>query len=182
MMTPTPFSGRTLILIKHALPDIDPARPASAWQLGETGRGQALALADQLSTYPLQRIITSTESKAIETGQIIAERLKLSCRTADHLHEHERANERYMDKAAFHAKVQRFFSDPDALHFGTETASGAHARFAAAVDHVLAAYADPVLAIVAHGTVISLCAAPLLKRDPLELWHTLDCGEFLTLL
>lgn len=175
------YNERTLILIKHALPDIDSTQPAAAWQLGETGQAQAQALIGPLSVYGLQRIITSTESKATATGQIIADGLQIPRITADDLHEHERANERYMDKATFEMKVKQFFSDQDVLHFGTETARAAHARFKAAVDQVLAEYTDPALAIVAHGTVISLYAAPLLNRDPFEMWQSLDCGEFVIL-
>lgn len=173
--------GRTLILIKHALPEIDPSHPAQEWQLGETGRAQSLELAEQLRSHQPTRILTSLEAKAEETGQIIADRLNIPCLPVAGLHEQERANERYADPATFRAKIRLLFAEQDALHYGTETATAARTRFTAAINEALRRYDDPVLAVIAHGTVISLYAAPLLSRDPFDVWEALDCGDFLVI-
>jgi broad specificity phosphatase PhoE len=179
-MTPL-LNGRTLILIKHGLPDIDPARPAQEWRLGKTGRAQSEALAEQLHPYAPQRIITSHEPKASETGQIIASILDLPCNEMSGLHEQERANEPYTDAATFQSKMRSLFAEPDILRFGIETANTAQRRFTAALETMLNRYSDSVIAVVAHGTVISLYAAPLLKRDAFELWQSLDCGDFVVI-
>jgi broad specificity phosphatase PhoE len=81
------LAGRTLILIKHALPEIDPERPAPEWHLGDTGRAQAETLAEQLRAYAPQRVLTSVESKAHETGEIVANQLGLTCDTVTSIHE-----------------------------------------------------------------------------------------------
>jgi broad specificity phosphatase PhoE len=170
-----------LILIKHALPDIDPARPAAEWRLGDTGRAQARSLADALRPLGPQRIVTSREPKASETGQILADLLNLPCDEFPDLHEQERAQESYSDAATFQARIRLLFSEPETLHFGTETAAAAQQRFSQAIAAVLNNYSEPVIAIVAHGTVISLYAAPLLQRDGFELWQSLACGDLLVI-
>lgn len=175
------LNGRTLILVKHALPDIDPTRPASTWRLGDTGRIQAQSLADQLRPLALHRIITSQEPKASETGYIIGGILGLPCDEVPGLHEQERANEPYTDAATFQSKMRLLFSEWERLHFGSETAAEAQRRFSTAIETVLTLYPEPVIAVVAHGTVISLYAASLLKRDAFELWQSLDCGDWLVI-
>jgi broad specificity phosphatase PhoE len=175
------LNGPTLILIKHALPDIDPARPAQEWRLGDTGRSQAEELAERLRPYAPQRVITSREPKASETGQILASILDLPCSQVQGLHEQERLNESYTDTATFRSKIQLLFLEPDSLHFGTETASEAQHRFSAAIETILNNYSESIIAVVAHGTVISLYAAPLLNRDAFELWQSLECGDFVVI-
>ena len=66
-----------LILIKHAMPQISPVVASPLWPLSEQGRYQCCALADTLTGYALQGIVTSTEPKAQETAAILASQLGL---------------------------------------------------------------------------------------------------------
>src|ERR1051325_8791308 len=66
----------TLILIKHARPDVMPAVPSRDWTLSDEGRDSCKALAARLAAKPPDLFVTSDEPKAIETGSIVAGILK----------------------------------------------------------------------------------------------------------
>jgi broad specificity phosphatase PhoE len=59
-----------LILIRHAMPEIDPQVPAERWHLGDEGRAAARSLRP-LVAQPAY-YVASTEPKAVETLQEIA--------------------------------------------------------------------------------------------------------------
>jgi len=57
-----------LILIKHALPQINKTQSAPDWQLSDSGRASCAPLAEALRPYKPDLLITSEEPKARETG------------------------------------------------------------------------------------------------------------------
>ena len=165
---------RKLVLVRHALPEFVVGVPASEWQLSDEGRRRCQRLADRLSTYDLAAVITSTEPKAAETGQIVADSLALPLETAPGLHEHERGVVTSTgDQDAFQEQVSRLFERPDELIFGTETADQAHARFATALAAAIERHPRGNLAIVAHGTVMTLFIARASGLDPVPFWKSL---------
>lgn len=170
-----------LILIKHALPDIRQGVPASQWHLSSEGRKRARLLAPQLAGYRLQRIYSSQETKAAETAEILASELKLLFQTAPNLHEHLRPVDPNFDQQIFEAAVADFFARPDELVFGSETADQAHKRFRTAVESVVDANPAQNLAIVAHGTVISLFVWHACGIEPFPLWKSLGLPSYVAL-
>ena len=148
-----------LFLIKHALPELDPTVPAPEWHLGERGRALSELLANKLAAYPLDVIVSSIEPKANETARIVAARLNKPHEIVEGLHEHDRRNVPFMPLEQLEARVAEFFAKPNELVLGNETADAAHARFANAIDRVLEKYPEKNIAVVAHGTVISLFVA-----------------------
>lgn len=176
-MTPEMKLTRTLILAKHSRPQINPMQPAAQWPLSDEGRRRCEALAKALAPWQPEIIIASEERKAAQTGELTAQRLGIPWRTAPGLHEHDRSNALYLaDEAAFHARVAALFARPDERVFGAETAHEALTRFSVALD---AALADTVatsarsIAVVAHGTVISLYVADRFGLDGFALWRRL---------
>ena len=166
---------RTLLLIRHSAVEIDPAKPAHEWVLSAEGRRRCYELAAGLARYDPAVFVTSTEPKALETGRLLAEALEKPWTTAVGLHEHERHSTPYFaDPAAFEAAVAQFFARPDEVVLGEETAEGARGRFVAAVDEVLAAHPTGNVAIVSHGTVITLFLSHYNSHlDPFSLWRSL---------
>ena len=73
------------------------------------------------------------------------------------------------------------FTRPTERAFGQESATEARLRFAAAVEQLLSQETGRRPALVAHGTVIALYAAPLLGLDPFALWHKMSHPSFLVL-
>jgi broad specificity phosphatase PhoE len=62
--------------------------------------------------------------------------------------------------------------------FGSETADQAHQRFTRAVAGVLKRRPDQNVAVVAHGTVISLYIARAAGLDPFPFWKRLGLPAF----
>ena len=173
--------GQTLLLIKHAQPEIDPGQPARDWPLSDLGRRQSLALAERLRHYDIRSIITSREPKAAETGRIVAASLAVPVREADDLHEHDRSNEPYGAPAQFEAAVRNLFAHPSELVYGLETADQAERRFSRAVQSVLDQNPAGSIAVVAHGTVIALFVARAAGWPPFDLWRRLGLPSFVVM-
>ena len=66
-----------LILVKHSLPEIVENVPAREWKLSDEGRVRAQRLAERINHYRPEVIVSSIESKAKETAEIIARKHKL---------------------------------------------------------------------------------------------------------
>jgi broad specificity phosphatase PhoE len=170
-----------LILVRHSYPDIKPARPANCWSLSETGRGRCKPLADKLAGYQLDVIVTSVEPKAIETGQIVAGLLGKPCETAQGLHEHERRDAGFGSKEQFESSVAEFFARPGELVFGGESADQAHKRFSQAITNVIERYPHQNVAVVSHGTVMTLFVARAAGLEPFPFWKRLGLPAFVVL-
>jgi broad specificity phosphatase PhoE len=175
--------SRHLILVKHAMPQVDADIPAHLWQLRPEGADAAATLAARLlARYAPSRVVASLEPKATQTGSIIADRLRVPFATAEGLHEHDRRAAGFLGRDDFERRVRDLFARPDEVVFGAESASAALTRFAAAVEGVIgedAGGGDVI--IVSHGTVISLFVAERAGADPAELWATLGLPSYVTL-
>jgi broad specificity phosphatase PhoE len=125
--------------------------------------------------------VTSRERKASATGALVAARLALPTVVADGLHEHQREHVGWLSNSAFEQAVSAFFTQPNELVFGEETASQASARFDAAVRDVLAAHPGQTLAIVSHGTVMTLFVAQHAGVAALPFWKCLGMPAIVVL-
>ena len=163
---------RHLILIKHARPQVDPAITSEEWQLGKEGMDGAARLVDPLRRFGFDRIYSSDETKAAQTAQILGQALARPIEQVRDLREHDRRNVPHMDSREFISLVALFFREPDRLVLGNESADEAYARFAAAVDAIIDRETRDV-AIVTHGTVISLFAQRRADREPFALWRAM---------
>jgi phosphoribosyl-AMP cyclohydrolase len=170
-----------LILIKHSLPEIDPSRPAHEWPLSAQGRARCRELARQVAELSPAIVASSPEPKAVQTAQILAERLRLPMEVVEGLEEHDRRNAGWMSRGQFEASVQEFFRQPHKRVLGAESADEAHRRFKRALEGVLAGYAGQNIAVVAHGTVISLFVSRAAGIEPFPFWKRLGLPSFVVL-
>jgi broad specificity phosphatase PhoE len=162
-----------LILVKHAMPAIDEARPPKDWPISQEGRAAAARLATRLAPFRPGFVIASTEPKAADTGRIIAEGLEAPVAFDADLVETRRETAGWGTRAEVEAGIERLFRRPDEVVYGEESADAAHARFAGAIERCQAAHSDAPLVVVAHGTVISLWVSRRLGVDPMPLWRGL---------
>ncbi|MDE0013893.1 MAG: histidine phosphatase family protein [Candidatus Poribacteria bacterium] len=146
----------TLILVKHSLPQIEPEVPANQWRLSEEGQRRVQVLAQKLAQYELDLIFSSIEPKAIETAHIVAAALEKQVEIVEDLHEHDRRNVGFLEKQRFEASIAQFFAQPDVLTLGNETANQAYHRFSRTVVGITEEYADKNVALITHGTVLTL--------------------------
>ncbi|GGK12509.1 phosphoglycerate mutase [Deinococcus malanensis] len=172
---------RTLHLVKHGQPYILAGVPAHEWQLAEGALTGLPGLISRLRPVP-DVVVSSEEAKAVSTGQGLAAALGVPSRRMLGLHEHLRYTAPvYPDPADFQAAVERFFDHPAQVVFGEESADDARRRFANAVEAVMRRQTEDSVAIVAHGTVISLLVAHGAGLDPRALWKNLGLLGALTL-
>ncbi len=174
-------SERQLILVKHAMPEIEPGVRASAWTLSEAGRSACGPLATRLAKFSPRRVVTSVEPKAAETGTLTAAALGLTVTTAPGLHELDQGDTLFLATARWNALVESSFAQPEERICGLERAVDASDRFAAAVEAVLDQHPAGGTVIVAHGRVISLFVARTNAIDPFVLWGQLGLPSFVVL-
>lgn len=161
-----------LILIRHSAPLIDPALPARDWVLSAEGHVAAIALAERLTGHAIATVISSDEPKARQTGEAIASALQVPLALDGDLREHERANVGYLQRPEFETSIARFFAQPGELVFGEETADQVFARFSAAVERGEGPNHGTV-ALVTHGTALTLYLARTTGIAPLSFWNAL---------
>jgi broad specificity phosphatase PhoE len=169
---------RHLLLIKHSLPVPIPGINAHDWQLSDEGRRRCDALSRRIAPYAPTSIVTSLEPKARETGDLVGRALNVPVESAPDLHEHDRTGVPYLGKEEFESTIRAFFDRPNDLVFGHETAHEAESRFSRAVEETLARHATGTIAIVTHGTVISLFVAAKFRLNPFSLWRRLALPSF----
>ena len=172
------FHVNHLILIKHSLPEIIPMIPAKQWKLSETGQVRCTILAEKIKPYSPDIVISSVEPKAIETAQIVAREINKPFCTFEGLHEHDRAGSEFLSKEQFETKVNNFFQHPDNLIMGRETARQACKRFSNALASLEKKYPNKSIAVVSHGTVITLFVEKITGLEPFSFWKKLDLPSF----
>lgn len=175
------WGARKLILVRHSLPEVSPEVPASRWPLSEMGRARCTALATRLAPHDPGIIVASTAPRALQTAQLVAHELGKPWVWAEGLEEHDRSNVGWLGAEEFERALARFFREPERAVFGTESADQAYERFARAVEEATESYHQSNVAIVSHGTVISLFVARATGEAPLALWRRLGLPSFVVL-
>ena len=170
-----------LILIKHCPPQIDPAVISHRWVLSEDGRTCCAWLADAMRREGVMRLYSSLEPKALETAALIAVRLGLDlCPRAD-LQENDRTGLGFVSGEDLEERMQHYFGSPELLVVGNETADAARIRFLSAIRTIQ--HSDPAetIAVVTHGTVISLLAGMDERVDAYDFWKMLGLPSYVVL-
>lgn len=163
------MTGPSLILVRHGRPVIDPDIPPPQWGLCVEGREAVAALAEKLIPFGAKAAISSPEPKALQTAEIIGQRLGLPVEVEHGLHEHKRRHRSFGSEEEFRQRIAQVFADPKAVAPGGESAEQACDRLAAA----LARHPVRPLIAVTHGTVMSVYVARLLGLDAHDLWRDL---------
>jgi broad specificity phosphatase PhoE len=166
-----------LILVKHALPIVDPPRPAREWPLSPEGEEACGRLAEALRPFAPSSVWASEEPKAAETARLLAENLGLTCTIVSGLHEHDRSDLGFMPWSDVEAGVRNLFLRPAERVFGSETGDQALGRFAGALDVVLGQDSETPV-VVAHGTVISLYVSAVCGEEGYPIWQRLGTPSF----
>lgn len=164
---------RKLVLIRHSQSRPQPSVAPSRWELTEIGRERCVALAARLQPFDLEKIYCSYERKAVETARLAGARLGIPFEIVENVYEHVRTGAPYLSQDAFMAALERFFAEPEELVFGAETAGEACRRFTQAVRALVARKPDGDLAIVTHGTVLSLFVGAHSSWEPYHFWKKL---------
>lgn len=180
-----------LVLVRHAPTLQRPDVPSSQWQLAPGAMELAAALGMALSRMklvpvggagpagPIDVVVSSHEGKALATARTLAHFLGVPVAMGNDLEEHRRPAARFMEEAEFKRTMRRFFERSSVLVFGSETADEARTRFQAAIAAVAAERPGKRVAVVTHGTVITLALARANGLDPFTFWQGLSLPEAL---
>lgn len=153
------------LYITHPQIVIDPAVPVPKWHLSDKGRDRAAAAASLPWAAALKRIVSSDETKAIETAEILGRPHALVPEIAGHMGENDRSATGFLVPDEFEKAADWFFAHPEESFRGWERAVDAQRRIVRAVEDVLAGH-DPALpiAFVGHGGVGTLLKCHLSGR------------------
>ncbi|MFC3078261.1 histidine phosphatase family protein [Phenylobacterium terrae] len=170
-----------LLLVKHAQPQMAPEVNAQRWTLSEAGQESCGWLAEAFAREGVRRIYASLEPKALETAALAAAALGLEVRPRADLGENDRTGVGFASQEVHVRRFHTFFDEPAKVSMGTESADAAHARFSAAVRAAVQESAGETLAVVAHGTVITLLVSRANGLAPFPLWESLGLASYLVL-
>lgn len=150
------------LYITHPQVRIDPDVPVPKWGLNEVGHARAVAAAALPWARTLGRIVSSDETKAIETAEILAGSAGISIEIDERGHENDRSATGFLPPPEFEKAADWFFAHPKESFHGWERAADAQSRIVSAVEAALADH-DPniPIAFVGHGGVGTLLRCQL---------------------
>jgi broad specificity phosphatase PhoE len=152
------------LYITHPQVRIDPAVAVPKWGLSETGAARARLAATRPWARQLGRIVSSDETKAMETAALVAAG-GLSVEVIEGMHENDRSATGFLPPPEFEKAADRFFANPTASFHGWERAIDAQVRIVSKVEEVLRQHDAKVpVAFVGHGGVGTLLKCHLEKR------------------
>ncbi|POF34025.1 histidine phosphatase family protein [Roseibium marinum] len=151
------------VYLTHPEVKIDPEVPVPEWGLSDAGRQRAAKAAFLPFAGDIRSVISSGETKAVETAQTFAARLNVFQRVLPFLHENDRSATGFLPPAEFEETANIFFADPYKSVRGWERAIDAQNRIVTGIRSALRHVpdADPVL-FTGHGGVGTLLMCHLM--------------------
>ncbi len=150
--------------LSHPQVTIDPAIPVPEWGLNAEGAARVARLAASNALAGTTRVISSAETKAIETAKPLAKALGCPLEIREAMHENDRSATGFLPPDAFEATADAFFAQPDTPIRGWETARAAQARIVREVRTVLTGWHTGDCLFVGHGGVGTLLWCHLAGR------------------
>ncbi len=153
-----------LLLIRHALPHRTEAGEGSDPDLADQGRQQAGRLPAALTRYPISRLVSSPQRRALQTAEPVAAALGLRVDVDDRLAEYDRGMSHYVPIEEVRAERPEDWkrmsagelpAAVDAGEFRARVSAGL-ADIATAADH------GDTVAVFSHGGVINVALHEIL--------------------
>lgn len=148
--------SRRIRYLTHPQVVIDPARDVRDWSLNDVGRARVARLAHSGALAGTRIVMSSTETKAIETAEPLASAVGCKVMLRPDMHENDRSATGFLPPAEFERTADRFFAAPDVSVRGWETARNAQARIVREVRDSLAEGPAGDVLFVGHGAVGTL--------------------------
>jgi broad specificity phosphatase PhoE len=142
------------------------------WGLSDIGRTRTIAMLAQPWLASVVRVLSSAETKAVETAEILAGKTGVTLEIVEALHENDRSSTGFVPPDRFEEIANAFFQSPNVSVLGWETAQHAQDRVMGALAPLLEfasqSNAGDVV-VAAHGAVgtlayCSLMGAPIDRR------------------
>ena len=155
-----------LLLIRHALPLRSEPGQGSDPDLTEEGIEQAKRLPEALARFPITRLVSSPQRRALQTGQPVADALGLPIEVDERLAEYDYGLSHYTPiEQASEEDLKRLMSGQLPGDVDTDAFV---ARVRAGIDDVVAAAGhDETVAVFSHGGVINAMVHTVMKTQRL---------------
>jgi probable phosphoglycerate mutase len=147
-----------VLLVRHALPLRSEHGEGSDPDLSEEGWAQVERLPDALARFPISRVVSSPQRRAIQTAEPVAAARRLTVEVDDRFAEYDRDLPLYIPIEQIREERPEEWARLAQGHLPSAVDADAfHARVRAAVDDLVAA-ADPedTVAVFSHGGVINV--------------------------
>lgn len=147
-----------LLLVRHALPLRSEPGQGSDPDLSDEGRAQIARLPEALARFPITRVVSSPQRRAIQTAEPVAAALDLAVEVDDRFAEYDRDLPVYIPIEQIREENPQEWARMAQGHLPSSVdEAGFRARVRAAVDDVVsAADADDTVAVFSHGGVINV--------------------------
>jgi broad specificity phosphatase PhoE len=151
-----------LLVIRHALPLRSEAGQGSDPDLSEDGIEQAKRLPEALARFPITRLVSSPQRRALQTAQPVADALGLAVDVDERLAEYDYGLSHYTPiEEASQEDLQRLI---DGHLPGGVDEEAFKARIKAGVDDIVdAASHEETVALFSHGGVINALVHDIMK-------------------
>ncbi len=145
------------LYVTHPQVNIDPAIPVPFWGLSDRGKERARLAAACPWAGMIRRIVSSDETKAMETAAILGSASGVRFEVGHDMGENDRSATGFLAPPQFELAADWFFAHPEQSYHGWERAVDAQTRIVRAVMAVLDHHdrSQPV-AFVGHGGVGTL--------------------------
>jgi len=147
---------RRILYLTHPQVLVDPVKEIRDWSLSNLGQRRVSALANSNALNRVTAVISSTETKAIETARPLADGLNCELEVRELMHENDRSSTGFLPSKEFEIVADQFFVFPDTSVRGWETATAAQSRIVAEVGNCLRVHEDGDVLFVGHGAVGTL--------------------------
>jgi broad specificity phosphatase PhoE len=155
-----------LLVIRHALPMRSGPGEGSDPELSEDGIEQAKRLPDALARFPIARLVSSPQRRAIQTAQPVADALGLTVDVDDRLAEYDRDLAHYTPiEQASQEDIQRLVDGH--LPGGVDEAAFIARVLAGVKDIVESAAHEETVALFSHGGVINALVHDIMQTERL---------------
>jgi broad specificity phosphatase PhoE len=147
--------------ISHPQVHVDPDVPVPQWHLSDIGRSRVTGVLGEPWVAGLTGVVSSAETKAVETAELIAGPAGLDVVVRAETGEIDRSSTGYVPHDEHEAIANALFAIPERSASGWERAVDAQRRIVGAVDDCLSGRAGAGdVAFVGHGGVgtLLLCA------------------------
>jgi len=153
--------------LSHPQVLINPDIPVPEWSLNDVGSARVQALLKSGAWKETTRVISSDETKAIETAKPLAASFGCQHTIEPKTHENDRSATGFLPPEIFEEIADAFFRNPETSIRGWETAKNAQTRIVNAIDNIMKKPLDGDILVVGHGGVGTLlyCALSDLPID-----------------
>ena len=142
--------------LTHPEVNIEPAKLVPQWGLNETGKRRVSAFTSSEWLSNITTIVSSAETKALQTAKPIARSIGIPIISIPKMHENDRSSTGYLPPDEFEAMADKFFAHPQSSINGWERAVDAQIRIVAECEAALNQHHAGDILFIGHGAVGTL--------------------------